>query len=83
MKKHVLEELKSVGLSGAEAEKQFKDVTDAIVRVLKRGDRVRLPGVGTLAIATRAATRRRNPQNGEMIVLGERRMVSLRKPEKY
>lgn len=83
MKKHIVDELKSVGMSGAEAEHAFNQVTEAMGRLVERGERVRLPGVGTLIRTTRAETRRRNPRTGETITIGQRDVVALRNPRRF
>lgn len=82
MKKHVVDELKSAGMSGVEAEFAFNQVAEAMGRIIRRGDRVRLPGIGTLYRKTRAETRRRNPRTGEPMTIGSYDVVGLRKPEK-
>jgi nucleoid DNA-binding protein len=83
MKKHVIEELRGQGLTGAEAERQFETVVDAIRQVLARGERVRMPGVGTLVVRPRAETRRRNPRTGEPMTIAGYQVVALRNPEKF
>lgn len=52
------------GLERAEAGRAFDNVTAAIGDVLARGDRVRLPGIGTLVRETRAGRTYRNPRTG-------------------
>lgn len=83
MKKAVLDELKSAGLSGVEAAHAFDQVTQAMARLVERGERVRVPNVGTLTRATRAETRRRNPQSGETITIAARDVVVLRNGRKF
>lgn len=83
MKKHIVEELKSVGMPAVEAEHAFNQVTEAMARVVKRGERVRIPGIGTLVVRRRAETRRRNPRTGETITIAARDVVTLRNPEKF
>lgn len=83
MKKHVLEELKAAGMSGVEAEHAFDQVTTAMARLVERGERVRVPNVGTLTRTTRAETRRRNPRTGETIVIASRDVVTLRNGRKF
>lgn len=83
MKKHVIDELKSAGMSGAEAERAFEEASAAMARLVRRGVRVRIPGVGTLVRKTRAETRRRNPRTGEPITIAAHDIVTLRKPEKF
>jgi nucleoid DNA-binding protein len=83
MKKHIVDELKGAGMSGVEAEHAFNQVAEAMGRVVRRGDRVRIPGIGTLVRKTRAETRRRNPRTGEAMLIGSYDVVALRNPEKF
>ena len=83
MKNHVVNELKSAGLSGVEAEHAFNQVTEAMARVVKRGDRVRIPGIGILTKRARAATQKRNPRTGEAMTIAAHEVVAIRKPEKF
>lgn len=83
MKKAVLEELKAAGMAGAEAEKAFDYFCDAATRLLERGERVRLPNIGTLARVKRAETRRRNPRTGEIDTIAARETVALRNPRRF
>lgn len=83
MKKTVVDELKSAGMSGVEAEHAFDQVTQAMARLVERGERVRVPAVGTLTRTTRAETKRRNPQNGETIIIASRDVVTLRNGRKF
>ena len=83
MKKHIVEELRSAGMSGVEAEQAFDQVVDAMRSTLQRRERVRLPGIGTLVVRRRAETRRRNPRTGESMTIAAHDVVSLRNPEKF
>jgi nucleoid DNA-binding protein len=83
MKKHVVDELKSFGIAGSEAEQQFERVSEAMANLVKRGVRVRIPGIGTLVRKSRAETRRRNPRTGEGMTIGAYDVVSLRNPAKF
>lgn len=83
MKNHVVSELKSAGMSGIEAEHAFNEVTDAMARVVKRGDRVRIPGIGILAKRRRKETVRRNPRTGEPMTIAPYDVVAIRKPERF
>lgn len=83
MKKHVVEELKSAGMSGVEAEHAFNEVVDAMGKIVKRGDRVRIPGIGTLVKKRRNETIKRNPRTGERMTVSAYDVVSLRKPERF
>lgn len=82
MKKHVVNELVNHGLQRREAEAAFDMVCRAMFNVIRRGERVRVPGIGTLYRTTRAATRRRNPRSGELMVISGYDVVALRNPEK-
>lgn len=83
MKKHIISEMRSAGMSAADAEVGFDNALTAMQVLIERGERVRLPGIGTLARVTRAETRRRNPQTGESITVGVRDVVSLRNARKF
>lgn len=83
MKKHVVDELKSVGMSGAEAKHAFDTVTTAMANMVRRGERVRIPGIGTLVKRRRAETRKKNPRTGEYMVISSCDIVALRKAEKF
>lgn len=82
MKKHIIDELKGTGMSGSEAERAFDDIVAAMGRVVRRGDRVRIPGIGTLYRKTRAETVRRNPRTGEKMTIASYDVVALRNAEK-
>lgn len=83
MKTHVVDELKSAGMSGQEAEHAFDQVSKAMARVLERGARVKLDGIGLLYRKTTAETRRRNPRTGESIVISPYERVALRNPRRF
>lgn len=83
MKKTIINELTAGGMSGAEADHAFREVVGAMVRVVRRGDRLRLPGIGTIVRTTRAETRRRLPGTDETITIASRDVVALRNPEKF
>ncbi len=53
------------GLSKTDATKAVDEVFDQITGALKRGDDVRLVGVGTFLVTKRAASQGRNPRTGE------------------
>jgi DNA-binding protein HU-beta len=55
------------GLSKADAGRAVDGVFDAITRLLKNGQEVRLVGFGTFSVARRAASMGRNPRTGERI----------------
>lgn len=51
---------------------------DICAAALRRGDRVTLPGIGTLEVVQRAARTGRNPQTGEAIEIPAQRAVKFR-----
>jgi DNA-binding protein HU-beta len=53
-------------------------VFDCISRSLKQGDEVRIVGVGTFAVANRAATEGRNPRTGEKIQIAASKTIKFR-----
>ena len=55
------------GLSKADADRAIKALCETIEGVLKKGDKVALPGFGTFSVAKRAAREGRNPQTGETV----------------
>lgn len=83
MKKHVVEELRRLGLTTSAAEFSFRYTCAAIEAVLAAGKPVKLPGVGTLMRRHRAETKRRNPQSGEAITIGGHDVVALRNARKF
>jgi DNA-binding protein HU-beta len=57
----------STGLSKGDSAKAVDSVFDEITSALRGGDDVRLVGFGTFAVATRAASKGRNPRTGQEI----------------
>lgn len=60
--------------AGAALEAFISSVTDA----LKTGDKVSLLGFGTFEVRTRAARQGKNPQTGETVEIGERRVPAFK-----
>jgi DNA-binding protein HU-beta len=56
-----------VGLTKKQAAEAFDSVFDTIVKQLKKGERVQVPGFGSFAVSKRAARKGRNPKTGETI----------------
>ncbi|MBI3078373.1 MAG: HU family DNA-binding protein [Deltaproteobacteria bacterium] len=52
-------------LSKAQAEETFNHLIDLVQGSLKKGERIALPGLGSLSVAMRKARMGRNPQTGE------------------
>lgn len=68
MKKHVVEEMRQAhGITLSEAETAFDRVVGGISSVVRRGDDVRLPGIGTLKKKYQEPRTGRNPATGEAI----------------
>lgn len=53
--------------SRKEAESALNSLLDAISAVLKKGDKISLPGFGTFKVSKRKARTGRNPRTGEAI----------------
>lgn len=53
--------------SKKEAEFALNSLLDAISSVLKKGDKITLPGLGTFKVSKRKARTGRNPRTGETI----------------
>ena len=68
----------SQDLSKKQAEAVLTDTIDMIVRHLKKGDRVRIVGLGILQVRKRAARVGRNPATGEPIQIKASRKVTFR-----
>lgn len=83
MKKAIVDELMTADRSRSQAEEVWKGVCGAVERLVARGERVRIPDVGTLQKATRAETRRRNPRTGETITIASRDVVTLRNARRF
>lgn len=58
---------KEAKISKAGAEKAINAFTNTVIKALKRGDKLTLPGFGTFSVAKRKARIGRNPQTGKEI----------------
>lgn len=58
---------KEANVSKATAEKVVNASTTIITKLLKKGDRLALPGLGTFSVSKRKARIGRNPQTGKEI----------------
>ena len=56
----------------------LSDLVDLITKHLKKGDRIRLVGLGVLVVRKRAARMGRNPATGEAIKIKASKKVSFR-----
>ena len=65
-------------LSKKQAEAILTDMVDRITRHLKKGDRIRIVGLGILQVRKRAARMGRNPATGEAIQIKASKKVAFR-----
>ena len=65
-------------LSKKQAEAILTDLVDRITRHLKKGERVRIVGLGILQVRKRAARVGRNPATGEEIQIKASKKVAFR-----
>ena len=65
-------------VSRKHAEAVLTDMVDLITRHLKKGDRVRIVGLGILQVRKRAARTGRNPATGEPIHIKASKKVTFR-----
>lgn len=67
-----------VELSKAQVEATLSGLTDAIVKnVLKKGDSIGLPGLGTFKQKKSAARTGRNPQTGEALKISAKTKIGF------
>jgi DNA-binding protein HU-beta len=65
-------------ISKKQSEAILNDVVDLITKHLKKGDRIRLVGLGILTVRKRAARMGRNPATGEQIKIKASKKVAFR-----
>jgi DNA-binding protein HU-beta len=61
-----------------QAEAILGDLVTLVTKHLKKGDRIRLVGLGVLQVRKRAARMGRNPATGEPIQINARKQVAFR-----
>ena len=66
------------GLTKKQSEEIFSDLADRITKRLKKGERFRLNGLGTLEVRKRPARMGRNPATGESIKIKASKKVAFR-----
>jgi DNA-binding protein HU-beta len=71
---HLSEQL---SISKVQAHEAVHVLTKQIVQTLAAGDRVSLPGLGSLSVGVRKARTGRNPRTGETIHIPERKVVKF------
>ena len=65
-------------LSKKQSEAILTDLVDRITKQLKKGDRIRMVGLGILQVRKRAARMGRNPATGEAIHIKASKKVAFR-----
>ena len=65
-------------LSKKQSEQMLGDLVTQITKHLKKGDRIRIGGLGILQVRKRAARMGRNPATGEQIQIKASKKVALR-----
>ncbi len=77
--KHVAGELaEKHGMSKKEATELLESMVENFVGHLKKGERVRIPGLGILEVKQMKARMGRNPQTGEAIQIPAKKKVAFR-----
>lgn len=66
------------GMSKKEATELLEGMVDNFVKHLKKGERVRIPGLGILEVKQMKARTGRNPQTGETIQIPAKKKVAFR-----
>ena len=69
---------KKANISKKEAQTAVRATLDVISDVLRKNDRVVLPGFGTFGCSTRKARTGRNPSTGESIKIPARRVARFK-----
>ncbi len=65
-------------LTKADAKRALDAFIDATTDALKKGDRVALVGFGSFAVSKRSARTGRNPQTGQPITIGAKKVVKFK-----
>ena len=77
--KHLAADIaESQDLSKKRAEAVLTDMVELITKHLKKGDRIRIGGLGILVVRKRAARMGRNPATGEAIQIKASKKVAFR-----
>jgi nucleoid DNA-binding protein len=66
-----------LSISKVQAHETVHALTKQITQALLAGDRVSLPGLGSLSVGSRKARSGRNPRTGEVIHIAERKVVKF------
>lgn len=65
-------------LSKRAAEAMMNELVETVTKRLKKGDKIRLTGLGILQVRKRAARTGRNPQTGEPIKIKASKKIAFR-----
>ncbi len=77
--RHIAEQLSAAHeLPKRQANEMLSQVVEMIARSLKKGDKIRLSGLGILQVRKRAARMGRNPQTGEPIKIKASKKIAFR-----
>lgn len=69
---------KKANLSKKDARTAVDAMLDLVVKSVKRGDKVQLPGFGAFEASNRKATRRMSPQTGRRVNVPAKRVPKFR-----
>ena len=69
---------KDAKISKASAEKALNAFSNAVMKTLKKGDKLTLTGFGTFSVAKRKARMGRNPQTGKEIKIPATRVAKFK-----
>ncbi len=67
-----------LGGTKADAERAYEAFVDAMLKALKKGDEVSLPGFGKFVVVKRKARKGRNPATGEEIKIPASKQVKFK-----
>jgi DNA-binding protein HU-beta len=77
--RHIAEQLSEAHeLPKRQANEMMTQVVEMIAKSLKKGDKIRLSGLGILQVRKRAARTGRNPQTGEPIKIKASKKIAFR-----
>jgi DNA-binding protein HU-beta len=73
----VLKLSEGAGLSRKQADEVLNSLIDSVVKTVKRGESVKIPGLGIFRLRKLKARMGRNPQTGEPIKIPARKKVGF------
>jgi DNA-binding protein HU-beta len=77
--RHIAERLSEAHeLPKRQANEMLTQMVEIIAKSLKKGDKIRIPGLGILQVRKRAARMGRNPQTGEPIKIKASKKIAFR-----